>query len=200
MDKKAIYKLSYGLFVLTAKDGDKDNGCIVNTVTQLTSDPLQISVTVNKMNFTHDMIMKTGMFNVSILTENSKFSAYKHWGFQSGKDTDKTIGIDISRSENGIIYTAEDTNAYISAKVVSSVDVGTHTMFIAQVTDCQVLSDAPSVTYDFYQKFIKEKAPVKAAVKGYICTVCGYIYEGETLPPDFICPLCKHGSDDFERI
>ncbi|MGN0665286.1 MAG: rubrerythrin [Huintestinicola sp.] len=200
MEKSALYKLTYGLFVLTARDGEKDNGCIVNTVSQVTSEPVTISVTVNKSNLTHDMILKTGEFNVSVLSEKSKFSAYKHWGFRSGRDADKTEGISFSRSKNGIVYVTEDTNAYISAKVISSADVGTHTMFVAEVTDCKVLADDPSVTYAFYQKFIKTNTPVKPSVKGYICTVCGYIYEGDVLPDDFICPLCKHPASDFEPI
>ncbi|MGN1089563.1 MAG: flavin reductase [Huintestinicola sp.] len=200
MEKKALNKLSYGLFVLTAKDGDKDNGCIVNTVSQVTSEPLRISVAVNKQNLTHDMILKTGCFNVSILTEKSKFQTYKHWGFQSGKDTDKTESITFSRSDNGLIYLTEETNAYISAKVVSTIDLGTHTLFIADVEDCRVLSDDPSATYDFYHKNIKTQAAPKAAVKGYVCTVCGYIYEGEVLPDDFTCPWCKHPASDFKPI
>lgn len=197
MNTKAMYNLTYGLFILTAKDGDKDNGCIVNTVTQVTSEPNRIAVAVNKSNFTHDMIMKTKTFNVSVLAENSKFETYKHWGFQSGRDTDKAESISFKRSANGLIYLAEETNAFISASVVSTVDLGTHTLFIADVTDCEILSDVPSVTYGFYQKNIKPKPAAQEKKKGFICTICGYIYEGETLPPDFICPTCKHPASDF---
>lgn len=197
MNTKAMYNLTYGLFILTAKDGGKDNGCVVNTVTQVTSEPNRIAVAVNKSNFTHDMIMKTKTFNVSVLAENSKFETYKHWGFQSGRDTDKAESISFKRSANGLIYLAEETNAFISANVVSTVDLGTHTLFIADVTDCEILSDVPSVTYGFYQKNIKPKPAAQEKKKGFICTICGYIYEGETLPPDFICPTCKHPASDF---
>ena len=192
-----MYNLTYGLFILTAKDGGKDNGCVVNTVTQVTSEPNRIAVAVNKSNFTHDMIMKTKTFNVSVLAENSKFETYKHWGFQSGRDTDKAESISFKRSANGLIYLAEEANAFISASVVSTVDLGTHTLFIADVTDCEILSDVPSVTYGFYQKNIKPKPAAQEKKKGFICTICGYIYEGETLPPDFICPTCKHPASDF---
>lgn len=197
MDKKSMYKLTYGLFILTARDTDRDNGCIVNTVTQVTTEPNRITVAVNKKNYTHDMIVKTGAFNVSILSEKSKFETYKHWGFQSGRDVDKTETITYSRSENGIIYIAEETNAFLSAKVVSMTDLGTHTLFLADVTDGAVLSEEESVTYSYYQKNIKS-APAAAPVKkGFVCTVCGYIYEGDTLPEDFICPWCKHPASDF---
>ncbi len=200
MDKKAMYNLTYGLFILTAKDGDKDNGCIVNTVTQVTTTPNRITVAVNKQNYTHDMIVKTGEFNVSILTENSKFDTYQHWGFQSGKDTDKLEAVTFKRSSNGIVYIAEETNAFISAKVVSSIDLGTHTLFLADVTDAEVLSDDSSVTYSYYQKNIKAKPEADTAKKGFICTVCGYIYEGDVLPDDFICPWCKHPASDFKPL
>ncbi len=201
LDKKALYRLSYGLFVLTARENEKDNGCIVNTVIQLTSEPLRISVAVNKSNLTHDMIKSTGRFNVSVLSEKSRFSTYQHWGFQSGKNTDKAENITFSRSENGIIYLTDEANAVFSAKVVSQTDLGTHTLFIADVEDCRVLSDDASVTYDFYQKNIKPAPPAAQKVsKGFICTVCGYIYEGDTLPADFICPVCKHPATDFEPL
>lgn len=198
---KAIHKLTYGLFILTAKDGNKDNGCIINTVTQVTSEPNRITIAVNKANYTHDMIVKTGEFNVSVLTENSKFETYKHWGFQSGKDTDKLEAISFKRSENGITYIADETNAYISAKVISSIDLGSHTLFIADVTASEVLSDDESVTYSYYHKNIKPSKPkTEEKKKGFICTICGYIYEGDTLPDDFICPWCKHPASDFEPL
>lgn len=200
MNKKAMYQISYGLFVLTAKDGEKDNGCIVNTVAQVTSAPNRISVTVNKQNYTHDMILKTGIFNVSILTEETSFYVFRHFGFQSGRDTDKLSGWANSvRSENGLLYLTGCTNAFLSGRVVQTIDLGTHTMFIADVTDGDVLGSAPSVTYSYYQSEIKPKPePVKK--KGYRCTVCGYIYEGDELPADFVCPICKHGASDFEPI
>ncbi len=200
MDKKAMYQLTYGLFIVTAKDGAKDNGCIVNTVSQVTTEPNRIVVAVNKQNYTHDMIAKTGQFNVSILTEGSKFETYKHWGFQSGKDVDKTEEITYKRAANGIIYIAEETNAFLSAKVVTATDLGTHTLFLADVTDGEVLSKDPSVTYAYYQKNIKTAPKTETKKKGFICTVCGYIYEGDTLPADFICPWCKHPASDFKPI
>ncbi len=200
MDNKVMYNLTYGLFVLTARDGEKDNGCIINTVTQVTVDPNRITIAVSKQNYTHDMILKTGKFNVSILTEKSKFATYKHWGFQSGRNVDKLEKVAFSRAENGIVYINDETNGYISAKVVSTVDLGTHTLFIADVTDCERISDDNSVTYSFYQKNIKPETRPKEKVNGYICTVCGYIYEGNTLPDDFICPWCKHPASDFRPI
>jgi flavin reductase (DIM6/NTAB) family NADH-FMN oxidoreductase RutF len=199
MDNKAMFNLSYGLFILTAKEGSKDNGCIVNTVTQVTSEPNRIIVAVNKNNYTHDMIKNTGEFNVSILTENTKFETFKHWGFQSGRNVDKTEGITLKRAANGIIYIEEGTNALISAKVLSTTDLGTHTLFLAEVTDCEVLSNDSSVTYTYYQKNIKP-APAPQKKKGFVCNICGYIYEGDTLPADFICPLCKHPASDFSPL
>lgn len=164
MDRKAMYNLTYGLFILTAKEGDKDNGCIVNTVAQVTTEPNRITVAVNKNNYTHDMIVRTGEFNVSILTTGSKFDTYKHWGFQSGADTDKLESIEYLRAENGIVYIAKECNAFISAKVVSTIDLGTHTLFIADVTDAGVISQEESVTYSYYQKNIKP-APDKGDKK-----------------------------------
>ena len=200
MDNKAMHRLSYGLFVLTAKEGEKDNGCIVNTVIQVTTEPNCIAVAVNKKNYTHDMIERTGMFNVSVLTEKSSFETYKHWGFQSGADVDKAKEITFSRANNGIIYLTEETNAFISARVRSAIDLGTHTLFLADVTDAEVLSDDPSVTYAYYQSNIKQAPKTDAPKKGFICTVCGYIYEGDTLPDDFICPWCKHPASDFKPL
>lgn len=201
MNNNAMYKLTYGLFVVTAKEGDKDNGCIVNTVSQVTSSPNRISLAINKQNYTHDMIMNTGIFNVSILTEKSKFSTYQNFGFQSGKDVDKFEKFTFKRAENGVVYIPEETNAFICAKVVEKIDLGTHTLFIADVTDAEVLSEDTSVTYEYYHKNIKP-APKKDDEKktGWICIICGYIYEGEELPADFICPLCKHGAEDFKKL
>ena len=199
MNNKAMYNLTYGLFVLTAHENEKDNGCIVNTVTQVTTSPNRILVAVNKNNYTHDMIMRTRAFNVSVLTEGASFDTFKHWGFQSGANVDKAIGITFQRANNQIIYLTEETNAYISAKVISVTDLGTHSLFLADVTDAEVLAEAPSVTYSYYQKHIKPK-PETSVKKGYICTVCGYIYEGDPLPEDFICPLCKHPASDFKPL
>lgn len=201
MDNNAMYRFSYGLFVLTARDGDKDNGCIINTAAQATVTPNRILITVSKENYTHDMIVNTGYFNLSILTESAPFSVYQNWGYQSGKNIDKLEGITFQRSENGLVYLTEDVNAYVSARVVSSMDLGTHTLFLADVEEAQLLSEEESVTYSYYQKNVKP-APKKTDKKktGYICTVCGYIYEGDPLPEDFICPLCKHGAADFIKL
>lgn len=202
INTNALFKLSYGLFVLTARDGSKDNGCIINTAVQLTSSPCRIAVTVNKQNFTHDMIMRTDAFNLSVLTEEAPFKVFKHFGFQSGKNVNKFEDCESeNRMGNGILYVPKFTNAVISCAVVGSVDCGTHTMFIADVTETKILSDAPSVTYQYYFDNIKPKPEKKPETKkGYVCKICGYVYEGEELPADFICPLCKHGAEDFEKI
>lgn len=199
IDKTAFYKLSYGLFVVTAHEGDKDNGCITNTVMQVTTTPNRITLAVNKDNYTHGMIARTGEFNVSVLSEAASFDIFKHWGFQSGKDVDKALGITYSRADNGIIYVTEGVNALISAKVVDSVDLGTHTLFIADVISAESLTEESSATYTYYQKHIKP-APERPKKKGWVCTICGYIYEGEILPEDFICPICKHPASDFKPI
>ena len=199
MDKKAMYQLTYGLFVLTAKDGDKDNGCIINTAGQVTTSPNRITIAVNKQNYTHDMIKKTGEFNVSILDETAPFSTFERFGFQCGRDTDKIAGCPVLRAENGIVYLKENASAFISGKVVQEMDLGSHTLFLADVTDGEVLSGVNPVTYAYYQSNIKPK-PEKTEKKGYRCKICGYIYEGDPLPEDFICPICKHGAVDFEKI
>lgn len=197
MDNTAFFKLSYGLFVVTAHEGDKDNGCITNTVVQQTTTPNRISVTINKNNLTHDMILRTGVFNVSVLSEGSSFDTFKHWEFQSGKDVDKTVGITFYRLENGVIYIVEGVNAVLSAKVEQAIDLGTHTLFIAEVTDAFSTDETPSATYAYYHKRIKP-APQQPKKRGWVCIICGYIYEGETLPDDFICPICKHPASDFK--
>ena len=205
MDKKAMYKLTYGLFVLTANENGKDNGCIINTAIQAAGDPNQVSISVSKQNYTHDMIVRTGKFTVSSITEKADFSLFKRFGFQSGKDTDKFQGFDgWMRGINGVTYITESTNAYISVEVEKSVDLGYHTLFIGKVTDMEVLSDDKSVTYEFYQSNIKPKPEkVGNTPKGetvWRCIICGYEYVGEELPEDFICPWCKHPASDFEKI
>jgi flavorubredoxin/flavin reductase (DIM6/NTAB) family NADH-FMN oxidoreductase RutF len=199
IDPSAMFKLSYGLFVLTAKTA-KDNGCIINTVTQITDNPKRIMIAVNKANFTHDQIVETGIFNVSILDTGVEFDLIKRFGFASGKDGDKFAGTDYPRTANGLLYIPEYSNAFISAKVTAMYDYGTHTVFIADVTESKVLAATPSVTYQYYFDHIKPKPAPKQKKKGWICKVCGYVYEGEELPPDFVCPLCKHGAEDFVRI
>ena len=202
IDMKTMFKLSYGLFVLTAKDGAKDNGCIINTVIQITEKPLRVTVAVNKANLTHDMILKTGEFNISILTENAPFSIFERFGFHSGKDTDKFAGdTGNARTTNDIRYLPEHTNGIISAMVKDSYDYSTHTLFIADVTQAFMLSDEQSITYQYYFTHTKPKPQLpKEKKKGFVCKICGYVHEGETLPDDFICPLCKHGAADFEAL
>lgn len=200
-----MYKLSYGLFILTAKEGDKDNGCIINTAIQAASDPNQLSICVNKLNYTHDMIQRTGEFNISILTQKASFDLFKQFGFQSGREVDKFQNFkSCARGENGIYYITEGTNAYISVKVSKMQDLGSHTMFIGEIMDMEVLSDFPSVTYEYYLNNIKPKPQEgKKTEEGksvWRCKICGYEYVGEELPQDFICPLCKHPASDFEKI
>ena len=198
MDKAALFKLSYGLFVLTARQGDKDNGCIINTAQQLTSTPNRISITVNKDNLTHDMVLDTGKFNISVLSEEAVFWIFQHYGFQSGRDVDKFQNIPASRTENGIRYIDGCSNAVISGQVIQTVDCGTHTLFIADVVDAKVLDASPSMTYQYYFDNVKPK-PEPAATGKWVCKICGYVYEGDSLPSDFICPWCKHGAEDFEK-
>lgn len=200
MDNRVLFNIGYGLYVLTANEGEKDNGCIINTVMQVTSEPLQIAIAVNKKNYTNEMIQGTKKFNVSILTESAKFEVFEHFGFHSGRDTDKFADfVDTKRSPNGVLYITQNTNSYMSAYVKQEIDLGTHTLFIAQLVEAETLSEEPTVTYTYYQNNIKPK-PQKTEKKGWRCKICGYIYEGENLPPDFICPWCKHGAVDFERI
>lgn len=203
MDKKAMYKLSYGLFVLTSAFEGKDNGCIINTGIQVTSEPNRVSIAVNKTNFTEEVIQKSGKFNLSVLGEDAGFDIFRRFGFQSGRDVDKFAGFsDCRRSSNGLYYITAGTNAYISATVEQTVDLGSHMLFIAAVDDMEVLSDVASATYAYYQSDIKPKPEQKASSgkTAWRCTVCGYIYEGEELPADFTCPLCKHPASDFEKI
>ena len=200
VEPNAMFKLSYGLFVLTAKDG-RDGGCIINAVNQITDSPKRISIAVNKANATHDMIARTGAFNLSVLTTETQFALIQRFGFQSSRDADKFADYDfVARSENGLTYVTESSNAFISAKVVQALDYGTHTVFIADVTEAKVLSDAPSLTYAYYFEHVKPKPAALSEQKGWVCKICGYIYEGDDLPADFICPLCKHGAEDFERL
>lgn len=198
-----MYKISYGLFVVTTHKGNIDNGCITNTIAQVTSEPNQISVTINKTNYTHDLIVETGQFTASIISQEADFELFKHFGFQSGRSVDKFANFtDCQRSSNGDLYITKGTNAYISAEVVQKIDLGTHTLFIGKVSDMEVLSEALSATYEYYQGKIKpQKAGTTSAGKTiWRCRICGYEYVGEELPEDFICPLCKHPASDFEKV
>ncbi|MBQ3137367.1 MAG: flavin reductase [Clostridia bacterium] len=198
-DPTALFKIGYGLYVLTVKDGEKENGCIVNTVSQLTSNPLRVAVTVNKDNYTHEFIKKTGKMNVNCLSTDAPFGIFEWFGFVSGRDKDKMDGMSVSRSENGIAYLNFFINSFLSLEVESDVEFETHTMFICKVTEAKVLNDKESMTYAYYHANVKPK-PEPKEKKGYVCKICGYVYEGEELPEDFICPLCKHPASDFEPI
>ncbi len=201
VDPKAFFSISYGLYVLTAQEDGQDNGCIINTLVQATDQPKRVSITVNKQNHTHDMVLRTGVFNISMLTTEVPFSLFQHFGFQSGKNTDKFAGRNDPRSENGLRYVAEYANAFLSARVIQTLDCGTHTLFLAEVTEAKALSTVPSVTYAYYFASIKPKPQPKPEQKrGFVCKICGYFHEGDTLPPDFVCPICKHGAEDFEPV
>ena len=201
VEPSAMFSLSYGLFVLTARDGAKDNGCIINTVTQLTDSPKRISIAVNKANLTHDMILKTGVFNVSVLSNDAPFAMFQHYGFQSGRDVDKFADVQgMARATNGVYYIPYCTSAFLSAKVTQTVEFETHTLFIADVTEAQTLSNTPSMTYAYYFANVKPKPAALQEQTGWVCKICGWVYEGEELPPDIICPLCKHGAADFEKL
>ena len=207
MNNKALYKFSYGLFVLTAEDkkNGRANGCIINTAIQLTSDPLKISIAVNKANYTHDLIMENKKFNISMISEDATFDLFKRFGFQSGKTENKFSGFSgYKNAVNDIPYITDGCNAYVSAWVTDTVDLGTHTLFIATVTDMEVLSDTPSATYTYYQSHIKEDLkPAGKTADGktvWRCVICGYEYIGDVLPDYFICPICKHPASDFEKV
>ncbi len=224
MDTNALFHMEYGLYLLLAK-GEQDNACIINTVMQVTANPLQICIAVNKSNYTHDIIAETKQFNVSVLTQSTPFSVFSAFGFISGRKKNKFENrTDIARAANGIYYLTEHSNACFTAEVIESstsagssqnenkllssscgmIDLSTHTLFIARLTDAVSLSEEPSVTYNYYQKHIKPKPETKLSQndspKGYICEVCGYVYEGENLPDDYICPICKHGAEAFRPL
>jgi len=203
VDAKTLFKLSYGLFVLTTKEGDKDNGCIINTTVQIAEKPRRISIAVNKSNFSCDMVKRTGEFNISVLSEKTPFSVFQQFGFQSGRDVDKFSGCGYdNRAANGIRYIPGFSNGVISGKVAETYDQGSHMLYLADITEAFVLSEDPSVTYKYYFDHIKpqpQPQPPKEK-EGYMCRICGYVYEGATIPDDFICPLCKHGVIDFYKL
>lgn len=200
MDKKALYKLTYGLYLLSVRAGGQDNACIINTAVQVAGDPLRLAISVQKSNRTHAMIMESGTFNISALTQDAPFALFERFGMRSGRDGNKFDGFDgVQRAQNGVLRLSDAANAFYSCRLAHSVDLGSHTLFIAEVTDMQTLSAAPSCTYAYYQSDIKPK-PQQTKKKGWVCTVCGHVYEGETLPDDYICPLCKHGKEDFQRM
>lgn len=203
MDNNAMFKLSYGLFILTAKENGRDNGCVINTGIQVTAEPNRVAVCVNRMGFTHDMIEKSGEFVLSVISQKADFSLFQRFGFGSGRDTDKFAGYQpCKRAENGFFYITEGTNAYLSVRVEQTIPLGTHTMFIGAVTEAKVLSDCPSATYEYYFSNIKPKPQERSSAadgkKRWRCRICGYEYVGETLPPDYICPICAHPASEFE--
>ena len=199
IDNTALFKIGYGLYVITTNDGKKDNGLIVNTVTQVTNTPNRIAVTINKQNYSHHIIKQTGKMNINCLSEDAPFSVFERFGFQSGRNTDKFEGCEVMRSDNGLVFLSRNINSFMSLKVEQYIDLDTHGMFICSVTESRVISDKPSMTYAYYHANVKPK-PQTEGKKGYVCKICGYVYEGDTLPEDIICPLCKHGAADFEEI
>ena len=198
-DMTALYKLGYGLYVVTSNDGKKDNGLIVNTVSQVADNPNKIAVTINKANYSHHVIKQTGVMNVNCLTVDAPFHVFEVFGFQSGRNVDKFADCTPLRSENGLVFLPRYINAFLSLKVEQYVDLESHGMFICSVTEARTISDRESMTYAYYHANVKPK-PQTEGKKGYVCTICGYVYEGDPLPEDFICPLCKHGVQDFEPI
>ncbi len=199
MNTKALNQISYGLFVAASKYDKKMNGCIVNTVIQVTSNPLQVAVAINKDNLTCELVQKSKMLSISVLSETAPFSLFQNFGFQSGRTADKFVGYPFQMTGQELPYLTQHTTAYIDCKVKDMTDLGSHMLFICTVNDCDVLSNEKAITYSYYHEFVKPK-PAASATKGWRCTICGYVYEGEELPADFICPLCKHGAEDFEKI
>ena len=198
-DLTALFRIGYGLYVVTSNDGKKDNGLIVNTVIQLTDTPNRVAVNINKANYSHHVIKQTGMLNVNCLSTEAPFSVFQQFGFQTGRSVDKFSGQTVHRSDNGLVFLDKYINAFMSLKVEDYVDLGTHGMFICSVTEARVMSNQETMTYTYYQNNVKPK-PETEGKKGFVCKVCGYIYEGDELPADYICPLCKHGAADFEPI
>ena len=202
MDKKTLRKLSCGMYVLTSAANGREGGCIINTAMQVASDPLRISISVINANYTRELVENSGKFNLSIISRQAGFELFTRFGFQSGRDVDKLAGFtDYERSANGLCYVTAGTCGYASATVEHSVNLGSHTLFIASIDDMELISDAEAATYAYYQSDIKPKSgkPAAAGKTAWRCSVCGYIYEGEELPADYICPLCKHPASDFEK-
>ena len=198
-DLTALFKIGYGLYVVTSNDGKKDNGLIVNTVTQVTNTPNRIAVTINKDNYSHHVVKQTGKMNINCLSVDAPFSVFEKFGFVSGRNKDKFAGDEVLRSDNGLVFLPRYINSFMSLKVEQYVDLDTHGMFICTVTEARVVSDRETMTYTYYQANVKPK-PKTEGKKGYVCKICGYVYDGEPLPDDFVCPLCKHPASDFEKI
>ncbi len=198
-DTKTLYQLGYGLYVLTTREGGKDNGCIVNTVFQVASNPLLIAVGVNKQNYTCEIIQKTGVLNINILTESTPFDVFKHFGYQSGRDLYKFDERAQDRSENGLIVLSRNVNGFISLAVEHNIDLGSHILFMCRITSGKLLSEEESLTYLYYQKYIKPNTDSDKK-NGFFCRICGYFHEGDSLPEGFICPLCKHDAEYFYKL
>jgi flavin reductase (DIM6/NTAB) family NADH-FMN oxidoreductase RutF len=198
-DLTALFKIGYGLYVVTSNDGKKDNGLIVNTISQVTNTPNRVAVTINKQNYSHHVIKQSGIMNVNCLSTDAPFSVFENFGFKSGRNTDKFENVDALRSDNGLLFLGRHINSFMSLKVESYVDLDTHGMFICTVTEARVISDVETMTYTYYLENVKPK-PETDGKRGYVCKICGYVYEGDELPEDFICPLCKHGAADFEPL
>lgn len=203
MDKKALYNLSYGVFMLSTVSGDRVNGCITNTCMQVANDPLRIAVSVLNSNYTCELIKESGVFALSILQQDCAFDTIKYFGMQSGRDVDKFANLRMPKDCNGVPYMGWQACAVISARVAERMDLGTHTLFVAEVEDALTLSGEKPLTYAWYQENVKPKPEKRQAEKkivGWRCRICGYVYEGEELPGDYSCPLCGHGPDDFEPV
>ena len=201
MNTKALYNLTYGVYLMSANENGKDNACIINTAVQVANNPTRISVAAIKGNLTHDMIVKSGKLNLSALSVDAPFSLFEHFGMKSGRDVDKFESFtDVARSENGLLYLTKYATAFLSLNVVESYNLGSHTLFIGELVDAETLENAENCTYGYYQTVIKASATKPVAKTGWRCTVCNHVYEGENLPDDYICPICKHGKEDFEKI
>lgn len=198
IDNTAFFKFSYGLYLIITSDGARDNGMVSNSAVQVTDDPKRVAVTINKASHTLGTALATQKLNVAVLDESAPFSLFENFGFRSGRDADKFAGVEFTRSENGLAVPSKHCSAFVSLKVEQHVDLGTHVMLVCTVTEARKLSDAPSMTYSYYQANVKPK-PGAQPKKGWVCTVCGYVYEGDELPPDFICPVCGRPASDFER-
>ena len=198
-DMSALFKIGYGLYVVTSNDGKRDNGIIVNAITQLTNTPNKIGVTINKESYSHHVIKQTGIMNVNCLSVDAPFSVFENFGFKSGRNADKFAGVTPLRSDNKLAFLDRFINSFISLKVEQYVDLGTHGMFICSVTEARVISDRETMTYTYYLENVKPK-PETDGKKGYVCKICGWVYEGDKLPDDIICPICKHPASDFEEI
>lgn len=199
IDPKALFNIGYGLYVVTSRDGEKDNGLIVNTVAQITSDPLTVAVAVNKSNYSHDIIKKTGKMNVCPLCESAPFKVFEAFGMQSGRNVDKFSDCTPNRSDNGLVVLPRHINSFFSLEVENYVDMGTHGLFLCAVTETGIISDEETMTYIYYHKNVKPK-PAADKKKGFVCTICGYVHESDTLPDDFVCPLCLHPASDFRPL